>query len=98
MRIWSAIVGACLIPVALAAQNAVPFSFDTSAKRSVNVTTNNVNTIRDACYVEMRSTVVNLGVTNASCNVVYIPKLPGTFGSSNALQVDATTSHVRNGS
>src|SRR6266576_2587059 len=98
MRTRCAVLGACLIPVALAAQNAVPFSFDTSAKRSVNVTTSNINAISDACYMEMRATVVNLGVTNASCHVVYIPSLPGNFASSNALQVDATASHVRNGS
>src|SRR6266704_3361542 len=94
-----------LIPGVLVAQgdttltvNARSFTFDTAASRAITVFNNGMNTTAQACFTEMRSTVVNLGVTNANCHVVYIPALAGTFGSRNALQVNATASHVRNAS
>ncbi len=98
MKAFSAIIGASLVPAVLAAQNTASFTLDTTGTRAINVITNTINSTRDACFIEMRSTVVNLGVTNATCHIVYIPALPGIFGTRNSLQVDATASHVRNAS
>src|SRR4029077_10250242 len=80
--------------------NATAFTFDTSNTKSINVFSNidgDLNS-KDECFIENRATVGNLGLTNANCHIVYIPLLPGTFGSINALQVEATASMVRNAS
>jgi hypothetical protein len=86
------------VPFSLYAQNPSPFSFDTSASKAIGNTTTTVNAPGSACFQEMRSTVVNRGVTNATCHVVYIPLISGELRQRNALQVDATASHVRNAS
>lgn len=80
--------------------NTPTFSFDTSNTRSINTFTNVVGDVasKDECFIEERATIVNLGITNANCHVVYIPALGGVFGSNNALQVNATQSSVRNAS
>jgi hypothetical protein len=104
MKTFYTLVAVGLLTPVLAAQdtaltvNAKSFRFDTSGVRGINILTNNINSTSQACFTEMRSTVVNLGVTNANCHVVYIPALSGTFRSRNALQVNATASHVRNAS
>lgn len=80
--------------------NTFQFDTTTSTAKSINFLVNNSGTTlgADPCFIEQASTVVNKGVTNANCHVVYIPALSGTFGSNNALQVNATASHVRNAS
>ncbi len=105
MKALTAMIAVSFIPATLAAQqdttltvNARSFTFDTTATRDVSVSTSVINASKQACFTEMRSTVVNLAVTNASCHVVYVPALSGTFRTRNTLQVNATASHVRNAS
>jgi len=98
MRFVAVFVLAGWVPICLSAQNAAPFTFDTSSTRDIGVTTTRMNAPGNACFAEMRWTVVNRAVTNATCNVAYIPTIPGTFVTRNTLQVDATASHVRNAS
>src|ERR1700741_2411892 len=78
------------------------FSFDTSSVGAIStnalVTNMGVPGFIDACWNEQWATVRNKGITNATCHTVYIPVLRGVFGSRNALQVNGTASHVRNGS
>lgn len=80
---------------------AFPFDTSTSGAKSQNVIVNAVGypiTVSDPCMTENLQTVVNKGITNANCHAINIPAFSGTFGSNNALQVNATSSFVRNAS
>ncbi len=78
------------------------FSFDTSTTGAISkntlISNMGVPGLFDACWKEQWATVKNKGITNGSCQAVYIPALGGVFGSRNALQVNGTASHVRNAS